>query len=275
MNKLAVLIETSRPVLWMVLPLIFITGMLASGSRFTTLSSIQLFLLSFPFCVLLYGINDVYDYDSDKLNPRKNILEGISLKPKYHSFVKRASFIVIVILLGSSFLTFNPTNIMAMSLLLFFSYSYSAPPLRFKEKPPMDSISNGIIYFLSPLLLGFSFGKQIFDLSFVWYLITICAMGVHAYTTIMDYTFDKKAGHKTFSIIFGKRTAAFLPFVLFIVTFFFTNFSLPTKIYIIFCSFLFLITSFYPSEKLATFFVKLIFIGFIINRIAVFMISNL
>jgi 4-hydroxybenzoate polyprenyltransferase len=39
---------------------------------------------------------------------------------------------------------------------------------------------------------------------------TAMVMGFHAYSTIMDYSVDKKIGVKTFATIFGKRNASFL-----------------------------------------------------------------
>jgi 4-hydroxybenzoate polyprenyltransferase len=72
-------------------------------------------LLSFPLCIAAYGLNDIYNYESDRLNPRKGLIEGIKLEPEYHSFVKNVSFIVISLLLLTSFLTLNITNILGMA----------------------------------------------------------------------------------------------------------------------------------------------------------------
>ena len=149
-------------------------------------------LLSVPYCIFLYGINDIYDYETDKINPRKGdlkgggFLEGIKLEPAYHSYIKRVSFLVISLLFLTSFLTLNIANILGMLLLVFFSYFYSAPPLRLKERPPLDSFTNGIGYFFLPFLLGFSFGEgSIINVGIdVWVgyiLLTVCVMGIHAY----------------------------------------------------------------------------------------------
>jgi len=58
-----------------VAPLVFIIGLYYSSADLNLTSLIQIVLLSFPFSVILYGINDIYDYDSDKLNTRKKTLE--------------------------------------------------------------------------------------------------------------------------------------------------------------------------------------------------------
>ena len=120
-----------------------------------------------------------------------------------------------------------------MVLLAFLSYFYSAPPLRFKERPPLDSFANDVGYFFLPFLLGFSFsfsfGGSISNNFDVWVdiiLITFCVLGFHAFTSIADYTADKKAGYKTFATVFGKRSANFNALLTFIITLFVVNVSL-------------------------------------------------
>lgn len=260
-----VLIKTSRPVFWAAAPLVFLIGMKYSGGTLSVLPIIQMILLSFPFCIIGYGINDIYDYKSDKTNPRKGLIEGMRLSPKYHRFIKQASLIVAVSLFSASLLTLNATNIIAMLLLLFFSYYYSALPLRFKTKPPLDSLTNGMGYFFLPFLLGFSFGGAISEIPLKIYFVTLCVTAAHSFTTLMDYSVDKKAGDVTFAIFFGKRTAAFFAFAAFATTYFLSGIeTLSIKYYLVFSSFLFLIASIYPSERLAALLVKIELIGFLI-----------
>jgi len=265
MNKyvfaILLLIGVSRPAGWTIFPAFFLMGAVSSGSAtITPLFILEVLLLSFPFCIAGYGLNDIYDYESDRLNPRKGLIEGIKLDPEYHSFVKNVSFIVISLLLLTSFLTLNVINILGMVLLGFFGYFYSAPPLRFKEKPPLDSFVNGIIYFFAPFLLGFSFSSSTFFNAGKSLLIDVClitaiVMGFHAYSTIMDYDVDKKIGVKTFATVFGKRSASFFALLVSILTLFFANSSIlfkPVTYYFFgFCSLLFFIILVVPSEKLA------------------------
>jgi len=84
----------------------------------------------------------------------------------------------------------------------------------------------------------------------------------------MDYSVDKKIGDKTFSVVFGKRTASFFALITFLSTLMFANIQTQTiNYYIVFCSALFAIISIFPSEKLASLFFKLIFIGFVLTAI--------
>ncbi len=300
MNKFALLIQVSRPFGWIWGPAVFLFGSLFASNNsgnmtitpsisLTPLAVLQILMLSFPVCVLLYGINDVYDYESDKINPRKKLFAGVKLEPEYHSFVKNVSLLVISLLLLTSFFTLNFSNILGMVLLVFFSYFYSAPPLRLKERPPLDSVSNGIGFF-SVFLLGFSLGGgSITTLGIGVYLLTACFIGVHAFSTITDYEADKKAGMKTFATVFGIRSAAFFALLVFILTIIFARLAAllnPSPLnpfsshnffyiycYLIFGSVLFLTTVVFPSEKIARLFYWLIALVTIIAIIlGVFMV---
>ncbi len=267
-KKIFLLIKISRPIGWIVAPLVFLAGLHSSNAQLNFFSIFQLLMLSFPLCLAGYGINDIYDYESDRVNPRKKKIEGIVLKPKYHEFVKKSVFFMMFLLALSSLITMNLTNIISMSMLLFFGYFYSAPPLRFKERPPLDSISNGIIYFLAPFLLGHSFGGSIFAFSLKWLLITLFVAGIHSFSTVMDYSVDKKIKVKTFAVVFGKRSASFFALIMSLLALVFGNFNTLINYYLVFCGTIFFITLIHPSEKLASLFFKFIFIGFVLGAIA-------
>ncbi len=91
MQSLILLLKVSRPLGWVVAPLVFVIGFYYSNSYLTLLSIVQIILLSFPFSIILYGINDLYDYDSDRLNPRKKIL---NFNEEERVLIKRVSILV-------------------------------------------------------------------------------------------------------------------------------------------------------------------------------------
>jgi 4-hydroxybenzoate polyprenyltransferase len=223
MRSLILLVRVSRPLGWVVAPLVFVIGLYYSGANPSLTSLIQIVLLSFPFSIIFYGINDIYDYDSDKLNPRKTILE---FKEENRSLIKRASVFVSICLLASSILTLDLSNVTGMFLLLAVSYLYSAPPVRLKERPPFDSISNGVLFFLA-FSLGYSFGGDIWDIPLKIYFVAFCVMGIHSFGTVMDYRVDKKAGQKTLAVVFGKRAASIFSFAAFVSALLFADIGRP------------------------------------------------
>ena len=54
------------------------------------------------------------------------------------------------------------TNITTTVFAVFLAYAYSAPPLRLKEKPLIDSLSNSLAV-MALLMLGFSYGGTLFE----------------------------------------------------------------------------------------------------------------
>ena len=85
MNQLNLLIKASRPAGWLVQSLAFLGGWRISGAGIDFLSVLQFLMMMFPLNLMLYGINDIYDYKSDMLNKRKGGAEGAKLKRKYHN----------------------------------------------------------------------------------------------------------------------------------------------------------------------------------------------
>ncbi len=97
----------------------------------------------------MYGINDVFDYESDLRNPRKGGVEGAVLDPRYHRPILIAvvavnvPFLVALVLLG------GPASWLVLAISVFAVVAYSAPGLRFKERPVLDSITSST-HFVSP-----------------------------------------------------------------------------------------------------------------------------
>lgn len=216
------LIEVSRPVGWIAAPfIIVITVLNFSSPDLSILFFVELFLYSFPFCLFLYGINDIYDRDTDKENNRKTdgsvFLDGSLLNEDLDGFLKKYSFVLVIVLITFPLFRQNLMHLMGVVFLLSFSYLYSAPPFRLKARAPLDSLSNSVIYILGPFLIGFSYTSVSFQWIFVLWM-SLAMFAIHASTTIMDYRPDKKAGLKTFAVRFGEvRTVVFSTFLFIIL----------------------------------------------------------
>jgi 4-hydroxybenzoate polyprenyltransferase len=258
-------IKISRPSGWLFAPLVFLVGFTYYAAICDVISVVQIVLLSFPYSFFLYGVNDIFDIKSDQINPRKDMLDKKRWDDKTVDRVKRIAFIFMGLLIFSALLTLNPWNILGMVLLLFFSYQYSAPPFRLKEKPPLDSFSNGIIYYYGPFLIGASYNSTVFQFPVHVYVIFAAVMGIHSFSTVMDYTSDKLVGSKTFAVVFGKRFAAFFGLLMFCLTLFFPGFQIASiAFYLMACILFSAIIVIYPSERVAHIFHKLMGFLFII-----------
>lgn len=252
-----ILVKVSRPPLWVALPLVFCMG-LAYGQRgltdpafhFTPLIFLQMFMLSFPICLFTFGINDIYDQVSDQINPRKKGIEGIRLESVHHRMIKIASWGVTVVFLFISAGTTNLVNLYFSMTMLILALGYSVPPWRLKARAPFDVVTAGILGFLSPFALGFSFVDDATTLPLHAYYFTLCVMGFHAFSTIMDYEVDRQSGDRTFAVAYGKRAAAFFPATVFLCSLFLVH-VIYIRAYFLVCVVLCTLVGIVPSEKIA------------------------
>ncbi len=267
LQKFLILLKISRPPLWVALPLVFCMG-LAYGQRglmnpdfhFTPLIIFQMLMLSFPICLFTFGLNDIYDYASDQLNPRKKGIEGILLETRYHRMVKIAVWAVGLVFLCASAATLNLANVYFSVTLLCLSFVYSAPPWRLKIRPPFDVVSAGIMGFFAPFALGYSFVDDAMALPFQAYYFTCCVMGFHAFSTIMDYDVDKRSGDRTFAVAYGKRAAALFPAAIFLCSLFIIRVNYA-KGFFMACLVLSILTAVVPSESIARYSFLAMFLG--------------
>ncbi|TFK81733.1 hypothetical protein K466DRAFT_531397 [Polyporus arcularius HHB13444] len=216
MESFKVLLRTSRPVGWFFGPILYAIGLVHSPEPFTSLLRkraviLQLLSLSFPLALIVFGVNDVYDFETDTRNARKKIdgLEGTILDPNYHAVVTLAAWVATAVILATSFTSGRRSNVAVVSLLLFLSWQYSAPPSRLKEQPFFDSLSNGVIIDLA-YLTGYTAGGGRLDrrmLTLKGHILGLCTAGVHALGAVVDVDADAAVGQRTIATVFGPRLA--------------------------------------------------------------------
>lgn len=150
---LANLVGTSRPVSWINTAYPFAAAYIMVGGGITVELIVGTIWFLIPYNLLMYGVNDVFDYESDIRNPRKGGIEGVVLSTRWHRLTLQASvianlpFIIALIIMGSA----QSTAVLAVSV--FAVVAYSMKGLRFKEKPVLDSATSAT-HFVSPAVFG-------------------------------------------------------------------------------------------------------------------------
>jgi len=167
----------------------------------------------------VFGVNDVFDHASDLRNPRKSGLEGGVLDPVHHEAVLRTAIMSSLFIVTCAMITHSHHCILASTVLVLLGWQYSAPPLRLKEVPLLDSATNGAIIFLA-YFSGFGFGASpagggtvvksvgLRDVPSKGYVLALCAAGVHALGAVADVEADIAAGQMTLAVALAKRPAA-------------------------------------------------------------------
>src|SRR5205085_6574929 len=93
-----------------------------------------------PYNLLLYGVNDLFDYESDRRNPRKGgAIEGGLMPPAHARILWPAIAVTNLPLLGALTWLGGPPVAAALAVTVFAALAYSMPPLRTKVLPGLDS----------------------------------------------------------------------------------------------------------------------------------------
>jgi 4-hydroxybenzoate polyprenyltransferase len=149
------LLGSSRPLSWVNTAYPFAAAyFLAGGGIDLTLVVGTLWLLV-PYNLLMYGVNDVFDYESDLRNPRKGGVEGVVLQGRWHGVtlwsaaLLNVPFLVLLTALGT------PSSTAVLAVVVVAVVAYSAPGLRFKERPLLDSLTSST-HFAGPAVFGYA-----------------------------------------------------------------------------------------------------------------------
>ena len=205
----------SRPISWVNTAYPFAAAYLVSGGVINPLFFIACLFFLIPYNLLMYGVNDVFDYESDIRNPRKGGIEGMREQKAFHPTILWASvllnipFIVAMILLG------NVLAGIALLILIFFVVAYSLKWLRFKERPIIDSVTSSI-HFAGPavyglLLTNFNSAAWPFIIAlFLW------GMASHALGAVQDIVPDRAGKINSIATVFGARVTTRLVIVLYL-----------------------------------------------------------
>ena len=215
MEAIKQLFWSSRPVSWINTAYPFaIAYWLASGDVGANLWIGTLFFL-IPYNLLMYGINDVFDYESDLRNPRKGGIEGALLHPKWHRLTVNAAvlscvpFIAYLTVVGTS----GSTSL--LYLFVFTVIAYSTKGLRFKEKPFLDSLTSSS-HFVGPMLIGASLaGANLLEpkLLFIALAFTLWGMASHAFGAVQDVKADREGGISSIATVIGARATVWFAFL--------------------------------------------------------------
>lgn len=189
------LVGSSRPLSWVNTAYPFGAAYVLSGGGVDVWLCVGVLYFLVPYNLLMYGVNDVFDHESDLRNPRKGGVEGVVLSDRWHRLTLWAAglanvpFVVFLVLTGTT----RSTAVLAV--VLFAVVAYSAPRLRFKERPFLDSVTSST-HFVGPAVFGFALtgadltapGLAAFVAFFSW------GIASQAFGAVQDIAADQGAG---------------------------------------------------------------------------------
>ncbi len=209
------LLLSSRPLSWINTAFPFAAAyVLTTGAIDLRLVLGTIFFL-IPYNLAMYGINDVFDFESDLANPRKGGAHGAVLPRERHravllaSAISTAPFIVALVILG------DPWSWLVLALSMFAVVAYSAPVLRFKERPYVDSMTSSF-HFVSPAIYGLALAAATptWQLGAILAAFFLWGMASHAFGAVQDIVPDRAAAIHSIATAIGARKTVRLAIVL-------------------------------------------------------------
>jgi 4-hydroxybenzoate polyprenyltransferase len=215
-SELKFLLQASRPGLWLTAIAFY---MLPLGRRDVFHSAafwLGMLYVSFPMGLLIYGWNDIVDYDADRLNPRKGtFLFGARGTPgQLRTLPLQIALVQVPFVIALSFLG-GARMLVCFAGMIVAAALYNWPRFSFKTRPPLEILNQAgylFVFLLSswmnrvPLL---PWATMLFGALF--------AMHSLVFGQVMDLEPDRAAGRRTTATVVGRVPAKLLIVVLLLV----------------------------------------------------------
>ena len=210
------LLRISRPRYWVYLLAPYVLGIIAGISEATIFTSTTVWFICiftiyflFPANLLLYGINDIYDTDTDSLNPKKHGYE-IILRDDDQPILVRTIFFVTVCFSVVSLFTPH-TALSAFIIFIYTSIFYAAWPIRAKTRPFLDTFMSSVIY-MAPGFFGYYLTGGVHISIFVVLAGFLWGVLMHMHRAVIDIGPDTEARVRTIATVLGRKTTHYILF---------------------------------------------------------------
>jgi 4-hydroxybenzoate polyprenyltransferase len=206
----------ARPFWWVNTAMPFVAAYWIINQNVDATLVIGIFYFAFAYNFLMYGVNDIFDYESDIRNPRKTGIDGSVMDKKLHPQLWFWMLAINIPALIWLYLQGSLITNAWLSLMVFMVFAYSVKGLRFKEIPFLDSFTSSFHY-TSPYIYGaLLIGAEelyvpAYGAFFVW------VMANHAFGAIQDITPDREAGISSIAAKLGAAHTIVFVFILYIL----------------------------------------------------------
>ncbi|MFW5703312.1 MAG: prenyltransferase [Patescibacteria group bacterium] len=203
------ILKLSRPRFWLYLAgpyLIGFTAVTRSPWEMLSFSFLYPFLFFLiPANIILYGINDLFDGDTDRHNRKKRHRESRATQQNQFWYTRSIGIAAATALPLLFIMPLFATILLGIFLVL--CVSYSLPPIRLKAKPFVDSASN-ILYAFPAFIAMYQFAG-VMPPAIVLIAVFCWTSAMHLFSAIPDIEADKRAQLRTTAVVLGERTSLF------------------------------------------------------------------
>lgn len=198
------ILKISRPRFWLYLAGPVLIGL---GGNLDMYSIYLLLFFMLPANIFLYGVNDLYDRRTDALNVKKSMRET-RITSREDVKTLRIAILTSILLSIPLFVLGTAVVRLLFGLFFFLSFAYSAPPLRFKAKPYLDSMSN--ILYVVPGIISYVYAHgsvpEVKNITAA----ALWTWAMHLFSAVPDIEPDNKAGIQTTAVVLGKQRSLLL-----------------------------------------------------------------
>ncbi|MDQ1564097.1 MAG: hypothetical protein QOI14_1048 [Actinomycetota bacterium] len=203
---LRALFVSSRPLSWVNTAFPFAAAYLVATRTIDPVLIVGTIYFLIPYNLAMYGINDVFDYESDLRNPRKGGVEGALLDRRMHRATLIAALITNIPFLAYLVIVGSPLSWLVLAVSVFAVIAYSAPKLRFKERPFVDSLTSST-HFVSPAVYGLVLAGAVLTPR-LWLLLGaffLWGVASHAFGAVQDVIADREGNIASVATVIGAR----------------------------------------------------------------------
>lgn len=223
--KIKRLLKISRPRFWIYEIGPYIVGVSAAAGFATEpwllIPTLIFFLFfTYPANIYIYGINDIFDYETDKLNPKKVQYESLVMPDEWPKLWRNIILFCLPFLIYG-FFVLKIEALIAFLAFFFFAGFYSASPIRAKARPFLDSIFSAGHY-IATAVFSYLMISNFLNQQISWTNLSICtfagmfwAIAMHAYSAVPDIQADRDAKLETIATKLEKNKTIILCAVLY------------------------------------------------------------
>ncbi len=215
MKAIKTLFWSSRPVSWINTAFPFGATYVFLNHKVDLTFFVGTLFFLIPYNLLMYGINDVFDYESDLRNPRKGGIEGSLLGKKYHKLTIWSSILSCLPFLVYLYSVSDLNSALWLTLFVFTVVAYSAPVLRFKERGFLDSVTSSS-HFVGPMIYALSLsGADLGNREVLSSILAFTLWGIasHAFGAVQDVKADREANISSIATMIGARATVWFAFI--------------------------------------------------------------
>jgi len=215
MKAIKTLFWSSRPVSWINTAFPFGATYVFLNHKVDLTFFVGTLFFLIPYNLLMYGINDVFDYESDLRNPRKGGIEGSLLVKQYHKLTIWSSILSCLPFLVYLYAVSDLNSALWLTLFVFTVIAYSAPVLRFKERGFLDSVTSSS-HFVGPMIYALSLsGADLGNREVLSSILAFTLWGIasHAFGAVQDVKADREANISSIATMIGARATVWFAFI--------------------------------------------------------------